>query len=79
MAHPALAVWLCLADGMVEHFRNQSAIARDRIQRAYALAGAARLRPLIALSAAWLDRLERKRALIGWEKGRLASGGTSAD
>ncbi|HEX6361943.1 MAG TPA: hypothetical protein VFZ93_03245 [Albitalea sp.] len=53
-SHPALAVWICLADGMVEHFRNQSATARDRIQRAYALAAAARLRPLIALSAAWL-------------------------
>src|SRR5262245_26004516 len=51
---PALAVWLCLADGMVEHFRNQSPLARDRIHRAYALAVAARLRPLIALSAAWL-------------------------
>jgi hypothetical protein len=38
----------------VEHFRNQSAGARDRIHRAYALAAAARLRPLIALSAAWL-------------------------
>jgi predicted negative regulator of RcsB-dependent stress response len=51
---PSLAVWLCLADGMVEHFRNQSPSARDRIHRAYALAVAARLRPLIALSAAWL-------------------------
>jgi tetratricopeptide (TPR) repeat protein len=51
---PALAVWLCLADGMVEHFRHGSPAARDRIQRAYALAAAARLRPLIALSAAWL-------------------------
>jgi tetratricopeptide (TPR) repeat protein len=51
---PSLAVWLCLADGMVEHFRNQSPAARDRIHRAYALAVAARLRPLIALSAAWL-------------------------
>lgn len=50
----ALAVWLCLADGMVEHFRNQSPSARDRIHRAYALAVAARLHPLIALSAAWL-------------------------
>jgi predicted negative regulator of RcsB-dependent stress response len=51
---PSLAVWLCLADGMVEHFRNQSPSARDRIHRAYALAVAARLRPLIALGAAWL-------------------------
>ena len=50
----ALAVWLCLADGMLEHFRNQSSAARDRIHRAYALAAAARVRPLIALSAAWL-------------------------
>ena len=30
---PALAVWLCLAEGMLEHFRNQSATARDRIRR----------------------------------------------
>jgi tetratricopeptide (TPR) repeat protein len=39
---------------MLEHFRNQSLAARDRIRRAYALSTAARLRPLIALSAAWL-------------------------
>ena len=50
---PALGVWMCLADGMVELGRHPPA-ARDRIQRAYALASAARVRPLIALSAAWL-------------------------
>jgi tetratricopeptide (TPR) repeat protein len=50
---PALGVWICLAEGVVEHERHPAA-ARDRIQRAYALATAARLRPLIALTAAWL-------------------------
>jgi len=52
--NPALAAWLCLAEGMLEHNRDMSAEGRDRIRRAYALSVAARVRPLIAISAAWL-------------------------
>ncbi len=52
--NPALGAWLCLAEGMLEHNRDMSAEGRDRIRRAYALSVAARVRPLIAISAAWL-------------------------
>jgi hypothetical protein len=52
--NPALGAWLCLAEGMLEHNRDMSAQGRDRIRRAYALSVAARVRPLIAISAAWL-------------------------
>jgi hypothetical protein len=55
---PALTVWMCLAEGMLDHYRSQAATARDRIHRAYALSAAARLRPLIALSAAWLAHMD---------------------
>lgn len=55
---PALTVWMCLAEGMLDHYRSQAASARDRIHRAYALSTAARLRPLIALSAAWLAHMD---------------------
>jgi hypothetical protein len=51
---PALAAWLCLGDGLIDHYRRMGASARDRIRRAHALSVAARARPLIALSAAWL-------------------------
>ncbi len=53
LVHPALSVWLALAEAMVEQQRQQPAAARDRIRRAHALSAAARERPLIALSAAW--------------------------
>lgn len=53
LVHPALSAWLALAEGLAEHYRDQSATARDRIRRAYALAVASRNRPLIALGAAW--------------------------
>jgi tetratricopeptide (TPR) repeat protein len=52
--NPALGAWLCLAEGMLEHNRDMSAQGRDRIRRAYALSVAARVRPLIAICAAWL-------------------------
>jgi hypothetical protein len=50
----ALAAWLCLAEGMLEHIRGMSAQGRDRIRRGYVLSVASRVRPLIAISAAWL-------------------------
>lgn len=52
--HPAVTGWLCLAEGLLNHFADVSGGAVDRLQRAHALAGAARLQPLRALAAAWL-------------------------
>ena len=57
-ASPALAAWLCLGDGLIDHYRQMGASSRDRIRRAYALSVAARARPLIALSAAWLAHFD---------------------
>lgn len=56
--HAAVAAWICLAEGLIEHHSHYAAEARDRIRRAYALSVAARLRPLIALSAAWVAHLD---------------------
>jgi len=58
LVHPALSAWLALAEGMLAHERQQHAAARDRIRRAHALSVAARERPLIAISAAWLAETE---------------------
>lgn len=52
--HASLAAWLCLLQGLIEHYRELATSARDRIRRAHTLSGAARDRPLLALSAAWL-------------------------
>jgi len=52
--HPAVTGWLCLAEGLLNHLADLSGGALDRLQRAHALAGAARLQPLRALAAAWL-------------------------
>lgn len=57
-SHPAVAAWICLAEGLIEHHSHYAESARDRIRRAYALSSAARLRPLIALSAAWVSHLD---------------------
>lgn len=58
VTHPAVAAWICLAEGLIEHHSHFAVGARDRIRRAYALSAAARLRPLIALSAAWVSHLD---------------------
>jgi len=57
-ASPTLGAWLCLAEGLVDHFRDLDPKARDRMMRAHALSSAARVRPLIALSAAWLAHMD---------------------
>lgn len=56
--HAAVSAWLSLSEGLVDHFSNLGASARDRVQRAYALSGAAHLAPLRALSAAWLAHMD---------------------
>ena len=55
--HPLVSAWLHLADGLVLHFTNQSAAARDRMLRSLALSTAIQSRPVQALSAAWLAQI----------------------
>lgn len=53
--HVAVSAWLALADGQIEQYSHLgSAVAHDRLKRAYALSAAAGLHALQALSAAWL-------------------------
>jgi tetratricopeptide (TPR) repeat protein len=56
--HASLAAWLCLLQGLIEHYREFGGSARDRIRRAHTLSAAARDRPLLALSAAWLASMD---------------------
>ena len=56
--HPLVSAWLHLADGLVLHFTNQSAAARDRMLRSLALSTAIKSRPVQALSAAWLAQIQ---------------------
>lgn len=51
---PPVSAWLALAEGLADYFDDLSLSAREQIQRALALAGAARLPPLRALASAWL-------------------------
>jgi tetratricopeptide (TPR) repeat protein len=60
--HPAVTAWLCLAEGLADYFADLSASSRDRLQRAHALAAAARIRPLQALAAAWLANTHYARS-----------------
>lgn len=53
----AVTAWVCLAEGLIDHYANYGDQARDRLRRAHALSVAARVRPLIALSAAWLAHM----------------------
>jgi hypothetical protein len=55
---PALAAWLSLLEGLIDHYRDFGRQARERIARAHALAGVARDRPLLALAAAWLASMD---------------------
>jgi tetratricopeptide (TPR) repeat protein len=57
-ATPALGAWICIAEGLIDHFSHLGPAARDRMMRAHALSSAARMRPLIALSAAWLAHMD---------------------
>ena len=53
-----VSIWVHLVEGLICHFSNMDPAARDKIQRAHALSTAADLRPLRALSAAWLAHME---------------------
>lgn len=57
----AISAWLHLAEGLLGHYTDLSPHARDKLARAYALSAAAGLKPLQALSAAWLAHLDYLR------------------
>lgn len=59
-ARPDAAVsgWVHFAQALVDHYGNQAPQSHDRMKRAHALASAAGLRPLEALSAAWLSQFD---------------------
>ena len=57
----AISAWLSLADALVSHYSDMGPLARDKMKRAHALSAAAGLKPLQALSAAWLAHLDYLR------------------
>jgi tetratricopeptide (TPR) repeat protein len=59
--HVAVSGWIALAEGQIEHAARLGTAAHDRFQRAHALSAAAQLKPLQALSAAWLAHTEYVR------------------
>lgn len=59
---PEISAWLHLADGLRCHYRDLSPNAHDKLSRAHALSAGAGLKPLQALSAAWLAHFEYLRA-----------------
>jgi tetratricopeptide (TPR) repeat protein len=60
--HVAVSGWIALAEGQLDHYENLGGgRAHDRFSRAHALSAAAGLRPLQALSAAWLAHSEDVR------------------
>ena len=59
--HIEVSVWTHLVEGLIGHFSDMDPGARQKIQRAHALSTAAGLKPLRALSAAWLAHMEYLR------------------
>jgi tetratricopeptide (TPR) repeat protein len=66
--HAAVSAWLSLAEGLHDHYSRLGPAARDRVQRAHALSGAAQQAPLHALSAAWLAHMD----YVGHDMARMA-------
>lgn len=62
---PALAIWLLIAEGLIEHYSALQPTARDKLARAHELATLAQLTPLQALTAAWLAHLDYVRHDMG--------------
>jgi hypothetical protein len=52
-----VTVWACIVEAWIEHYSGRVTAGRDKMKRAQALSAAARLRPLQALSAAWLAHI----------------------
>ena len=59
--HIEVSVWVHLAEGLIEYFRDMSPTARGKILRCHALSAAVGLKPMQALSAAWLAHLDYLR------------------
>lgn len=55
--HPELGAWLHFAEGLMSYYTDFGNAARDKIMRAQAISRSAGLKPLEALSAAWLAQL----------------------
>lgn len=51
-------IWINLAEGLVNYFRELGHLAREKIMRAYALSSASGISNLHALSAAWLAQMD---------------------
>lgn len=49
-----VTVWVCIVEAWIELYSGRLAASRDKMLRAQALSAATRLKPLQALSAAWL-------------------------
>ena len=56
-----ISIWLHLVEGLICYFTDLNPAALNMIQRAHALSTAADLRPLRALTAAWLAQMEYAR------------------
>ncbi|CAM5791048.1 hypothetical protein [Rhizobacter fulvus] len=54
----AISAWLHLAEALVGHYTDLGPAVRDKLARAHALSAAGGLKPLQALSAAWLAHLD---------------------
>lgn len=52
-----VTVWICIVEAWIEQNSGRLAASRDKMLRAQALSAAAKLKPLQALSAAWLAHL----------------------
>ncbi len=52
-----VTVWICIVEAWIEQYSGRPSAGRDKMRRAQALSAAARLKPLQALSAAWLAHL----------------------
>lgn len=51
--NPVLGAWMWLGEGVLDYFESMNQRARDRVQRARALAVSAKSHRLIALTSAW--------------------------
>ena len=77
--HIEVSVWTHLVEGLIGHFSDMDPGARQKIQRAHALSTAAGLKPLRALSAAWLATMEYARLDVDAMCAQLAIALTFAD
>ncbi len=53
----SVTVWICIVEAWIEQNSGRVAASRDKMRRAQALSAATKLKPLQALSAAWLAHI----------------------